>query len=146
MYEYPFDVLVVKVIIVIKQTKAFEIYSKHAKTKKNKLSGQKYAQNIKGNAYVSFCTVSVASLNNSKAQKDKKVLFIVRIKVQWLNLRNVQNSPFGLHKQNFLFEAALRKKSDSQKTLAAKQSHTINEGEPPWLTWMLTPTQNGRGD
>ena len=37
--------------MVIKQTKAFEIYSKHAKTKENKLSGQEYGQNIKGNAY-----------------------------------------------------------------------------------------------
>ena len=51
MYEYPFGVLMVKVIMVIKQTKAFEIYSEHAKTKKNKLSGKKYSQNIKGNAY-----------------------------------------------------------------------------------------------
>ena len=41
--------------------------------------------------------------------------------------------PFGLHKQNFLFESALRKKSESQKT-PAKQSHTINEEEAPWLT------------
>ena len=68
MYEYPFDVLVVKVIMVIKQTKAFKIYSKHAKTKNNQLSGQ----NIKGNADVSFCIVQVASLNHSKAQKEKK--------------------------------------------------------------------------
>ena len=45
--------MVVKVIMVIKQTKAFEIHSKHAKTKENKLSGQENGQNITGNAYVS---------------------------------------------------------------------------------------------
>ena len=48
MYEYPFGVLMVKVIMVIKLTKAFEIYSEHAKTKKNKLSGKNMVKISKG--------------------------------------------------------------------------------------------------
>ena len=79
MYEYPFDVLVVKVIIVIKQTKAFEIYSKHAKTKKNKLSGQKFGQNIKGNAYVSFCSVPVSGFFKSQQGPEREKKEVVSV-------------------------------------------------------------------
>ena len=66
-----------KVIIVIKQTKALK-----STVSAQKLSGQKYGQTIKGNAYVSLCSVPVASLNDSKAQNDEKNCFVVRIKVQ----------------------------------------------------------------
>ena len=91
----------VKVIMVIKQTKAFEIYSEHAKTKKNKLSGKNMVKISKGMLMIKKSRLIVESKCNDWIWGMSRIsLLVCTNKIFSLRLHQERNQSLKRLQQN----------------------------------------------